>query len=158
MAYIIQYDYANLLLHFWYILFFVVMLDIVDARSSRSFQYNIAFVIPLVIGLTLIVCLIGILLVICYRRKRRNKKEKNSSTCTSSNHKQLEVNGKTDSNIKLKVNELQSSKIHINSSTVTTTSPSLYPKTTTITRSISPRCPTQPPLPIIKNKKSFEVN
>ncbi|TNN09962.1 hypothetical protein EWB00_005845 [Schistosoma japonicum] len=134
------------------------MMQIIDARSSRSFQYNIAFVIPLVIGLTLIVCLIGILLVICYRRKRRNKKEKNSSTCTSSNHKQLEVNGKTDSNIKLKVNELQSSKIHINSSTVTTTSPSLYPKTTTITRSISPRCPTQPPLPIIKNKKSFEVN
>ncbi|KAH8856695.1 hypothetical protein KSF78_0009278 [Schistosoma japonicum] len=145
------------------------MMQIIDARSSRSFQYNIAFVIPLVIGLTLIVCLIGILLVICYRRKRRNKKEKNSSTCTSSNHKQLEVNGKTDSNIKLKVNELQSSsklyssypiisEIHINSSTVTTTSPSLYPKTTTITRSISPRCPTQPPLPIIKNKKSFEVN
>ncbi|KAK4467675.1 hypothetical protein MN116_008613 [Schistosoma mekongi] len=146
---------------------FGVILDIVDAR--RLFQYNIAFIIPLVIGLTGIICLVGILTVIYYRRKRRIKQEKNSSNCISLNHKQLKVTGKTDSKIKLNANELQSSskvypsysitsEMYINSSNLTTTSSlsSLYPKTTTVTKSITPRCPTQPPLPIIKNKKSFE--
>ncbi|CAI2733121.1 unnamed protein product [Schistosoma spindalis] len=139
----------------------------------KSFQYSIEFIIPLVLSIVGIICLIVVLILIWYYRRKRNKQDPNSPTCINANQrKQLQLNGKTESERKFNIGGiLNSSKQYpsypittqmpIGSSNLTsplssTLSPSVYPIAGIVAKSVNPRNPTQPPLPSIQNRKTFK--
>ncbi|CAH8605128.1 unnamed protein product [Schistosoma intercalatum] len=97
----------------------------------------------------------------------------NSSTSISTNQrKQSQLNGKTGSERKFKIGEILNSckqfrsypvttQLPLDSSNLTSSqssslSPSVYPIAGIVAKSVNPRNPTQPPLPSIQNRKTFK--